>query len=409
MSGSCPVPATGEAFLAGLLQFIDCQAQTIGASGYQALANPGSSVSIALTALLTIFGAIFGIRMLFGHTPGFGEIVVASLKVGIVLLLATSWAGYRVVAYDLVLQGPAELFGDIGSPSGLPGAQGGLLQRLQGVDDAIVGFSVIGSGRSESALPDRAGVPALPRIERTIVSDDFALGFARITYLMATIGSLAFVRVVAGLLLALAPLFAGLLLFSTTRAFFMGWLRMLVASALGALAVTVVLSIELSIVEPWLADVLALRAARYATPSAPVELLVMLLAFAAILAGVIAASVRIAFSPATPVWISEPAARVSHALQGSVRPLTSDVLPQPRYATDTSRAFQVAEAIAATHRREAALANHSADRRTAGALGSGATGIARDQNIPSHVPVGRSGGRIVRRVSASAARRSLRT
>ena len=49
---TCPRLSTGEAFLSTLLRHIDCQAQTIGADGYQALAAPGSPFALALTGLL---------------------------------------------------------------------------------------------------------------------------------------------------------------------------------------------------------------------------------------------------------------------------------------------------------------------------------------------------------------------
>jgi len=63
-------PLTYESgFVSGVLNFTDCQAQNIGAGGYQALAAPGSTLSIVLTGLLTIFVALYGYRMLFGQTP----------------------------------------------------------------------------------------------------------------------------------------------------------------------------------------------------------------------------------------------------------------------------------------------------------------------------------------------------
>ena len=77
----CQAPPDGNGFLSGALNFIDCQAQTIGEAGYQALAQPGSPVSLALTAILTIFVALFGLRLLFGRIPDYGEIMIAAIKV----------------------------------------------------------------------------------------------------------------------------------------------------------------------------------------------------------------------------------------------------------------------------------------------------------------------------------------
>ena len=51
---NCAAPPTGSGFLAATLAHLDCQAQNIGAAGYQALSSPGSPLSLALTALLAI-------------------------------------------------------------------------------------------------------------------------------------------------------------------------------------------------------------------------------------------------------------------------------------------------------------------------------------------------------------------
>ena len=68
-------------------------------------------------------------------------------------------------------------------------------------------------------------------------------------------------RLVAGLLLALGPFFIAFLLFDGTRGLFEGWLRVLGGAALGALGTAIVLGVELALLEPWLADLLACRLA----------------------------------------------------------------------------------------------------------------------------------------------------
>ena len=83
-----------------------------------------------LTGLLTLFVALLGYRMLFGQTPAVRDGVLALVKIGIVLALATSWTAYRTLIYDVALRGPAELAADIGRPAALPGAGGGLVDRL---------------------------------------------------------------------------------------------------------------------------------------------------------------------------------------------------------------------------------------------------------------------------------------
>src|SRR5690606_29098525 len=120
------------------------------------------------------------------------------------------------------------------------------------------------------------------------LTDETALGWARTAFLASTIGALAALRISGGLLLALAPLFAGLLLFDLTRGIFAGWLRGLALVALGSLAITVLLSVEAALVEPWLVDALNRRTLGYSTPAAPTELLALTTAFGLATAGMLA-------------------------------------------------------------------------------------------------------------------------
>ncbi|MEP9404443.1 type IV secretion system protein [Sphingomonas silueang] len=391
---TCPTPTTGGVFLSGVLNFLDCQAQTIGASGYQLLSAPGSAVSVALTALLTIFVALFGVRMLLGQTPTLRDGVVAMVKVGVVLLLATSWPAVRVLAYDVVLHAPADIVATLGSPH-LPGAGGGLTARLQAVDDAIVALSDRGSGRGDVAVVQPVGMRASP------VADDIALGGGRVAFLGSVIAALAAVRIGGGLLLAMTPLFAALLLFDTTRGAFLGWARALFATFLSAVAIAVVLGVELALIEPWLADVLAQRAANIATLAAPVELLVMALGFGIALFAVVALLTRIAFhqllSVAT-VLRSEIAERLA-----SPMPVPAPNRDMPLPLRDHDRAVHVADAIAAAQRREqgAAVVQTRTIAPTPTARGDGA-------DVPAVVPLGQTWRRRGQRMSQGARRRDAR-
>lgn len=400
----CAAPSTGGAFLAEMLSNIDCQAQTIGMGGYQALAAPTSPIALVLAALLTIFIAVFGIRVLLGQIPTVGETVLAFIKIGIVLTLASSWAAYRVVAYDVVLKGPAELFADIGSGAGLPGADGGLAQRLQAADSGMVALTVAGSGRL-----DIAGVPQAGSIATNtapmVVADGFALGTARVAYLGSTIAALGIVRLTGGLLLALAPLFAGFLLFEATRFLFMGWLRTLIATALGGLAIAIVLSVQMAILGPWLATVLNQRAARIATIAAPVELLVITLAFAIILFSMIVIGMRVAWANVAPVMTMQRI-RADAAVRAG-QPFANNRLDTSSLALIPSRPLAIADAIAAAQRREDGIggwrAVSVATRMTDDQGGSTAA-----QRVSGITPLGQSYRRTASRVSAASRARSSR-
>jgi type IV secretion system protein VirB6 len=130
------------------------------------------------------------------------------------------------------------------------------------------------------------------------MTDETALGWARTIYLSSVIGSLAILRVAGGLLLGLAPLIAGLLLFDFARGLFAGWLRGLVLVALSSLGMTLLLAVEVAVMEPWLADALQRRSLGYATPSAPTELMALALAFAVASVGILVLLGKVAFQNA---------------------------------------------------------------------------------------------------------------
>src|SRR5690606_23272413 len=147
------------------------------------------------------------------------------------------------------------------------------------------------------------GSPVEP--ERSPVADDLAFGAARVAFLSGVVGAFALVRLGAGVLLALAPLFAALLLFDLARGVFAGWLRALVFTILASIAATILLGVELALLEPWLTHILGLRHARVVTAQAPVELLVLCLGFTAALVGAFGLLLRLAFAVQVQLNVGE--------------------------------------------------------------------------------------------------------
>jgi type IV secretion system protein VirB6 len=298
---ACPAIITGDSFLLRVLAHIDCQAQVIGSYGYLALGQPGSMASVLMTSLLTLFIALFGIRLLFGPAPGARDVVFDVLKIGIVLTLAFSWPAFRTVIYDVTLKGPAEIATVINGASGNDQVSAGLAQRLQRADNAIVRLTEVGAGRNLGALIDSAAPGGT--FKGSALADDTAFGSARLLFLAGTIGTLALLRIAAGLLLALTPLVAGLWFFPWTRGLVAGWIKGLVLTMAGSVGTAIVLSVELAIIEPWLADALKVRSLGYAIPSAPTELFAIMLAFAMVQLMMIWLLARVVF---TRGWLTLP-------------------------------------------------------------------------------------------------------
>lgn len=347
---ACPAILTGGRFLASSLQHLDCQGRSIGAYGYGAMASPSSLSFAVLTSLLTLFVALFGIRMLLGYAIQMRDLVNDILKVGIVLTLATSWPAWRVIGYDLVIQGPTEVAQSIAGASGLS-ATPSLVGRLQNVDEGLVAMTAFGTGRLTGGVAgasDRGD-----SFHGIAIGDDTGFGWGRILFLSSTIGLYAVARLGSGILLALAPLMAPLLLFGQTSGLFAGWLKGLVFAFLANLSLGLVQGVELSILVPWINDALAQRAAGTFTPSAPTELVVLASSFLLLGVGLLALALRIAFF--TPVSFHGlarfeplPVARTTNGEEVG-RAITGLENSAPN-----SRARTLSEAVAGTMRREQA-------------------------------------------------------
>jgi len=359
---TCAALHTGTAFLATSLAHLDCEGQSIGAYGYGALADPSSSVFLALTGLLTIFIALFGIRLILGHPMAARDVIGDVIKIGIVLTLATSWPAWRVVGYNLVLNGPQEMARSIGLAAGLPGADGTLVARLQNADDGLVAITMYGTGRLTGGVV--GGSDLGDSFHGIAMADQTGYGWGRVTFLTGIIAPFAITRLGAGFLLAVAPLMAGLLLFGATMGVFVGWLRGLAFVALASLALSVVAGVEIALIDPWIADVLAQRGANTFTPSAPTELTVLAMAFATVNLGLLALIARVTFQPHWVVSKLLPA--TADAQRQSLfqqRAITSEAPRAEQTREIHSRAQTVADAMAITLRRESAgglLAQHRA-------------------------------------------------
>lgn len=408
---ACPTLGSGQPFLSTVLRHLDCQAQTLGSFGYQALANQGSAISTALTALLTIFVALFGIRLLLGHIPDLQDGVVAVVKIGAVLLLATSWPAYRTLIYDLAVVGPGELMAAIGQPSGIPGADGSQINRLQAADEAITTLVGLGTGRNDLLSIRSSSDGGQQAGAKEPILDDFALSAGRALFAGGVIGGFGVVYLGIGVLLALAPFFAGFLLFAATRGIFIGWLRSLLALMLAGVVVRLTFGVQLALLEPWLADVLSQRLSRIITPQAPTELLVLALAFDIVVAGAFLVIGRLAFTLDLPVaWRRYTRAEAAPLTQRDLVAARSNMSVVERGSgsdfVSSQRAHAVADALSTAGRREAS-GSVTTTRAGSGVLTMGSGTLARNavHSSSGTTAAGTSQRRTARRRSQSAARR----
>lgn len=395
---ACPAILTGDQFITRVMGHIDCQAAYLGSYGWQELGRPGSMAATVMTGILTLFVALFGIRMLFGPAPGIRDVVGDVLKIGIALTMAFSWPAFRTVIHDVVIDGPAELAASAGAPVMPEGA--GLVARMQQVDNGILQVVEEGTGRQGGAYLEQENPGAT--FGSQALEDENSLGMGRLFFIAGLLASFGLMRIIAGLLLALAPIAAGMLLFEATRGLFSGWLRGLVLSLIGGAAISVVTAGELAILEPWLADVMRLRQLGYATPSAPTELLALTLGFAVIKLGSIWLMARIAFNRG---WISLPTMPDFKSVADELKPsMQKQVAP----ALSQTRVAAIGDGIEMQLRREETTSVDRGDHRSLSsereATNSG-TPVDPDQTIRRRAKLGSSWRHTAPRSSIAATRR----
>ena len=243
---ACLAPSA-PGLVAGLLADTDCQAFGLVERGYAALASPQSATGATLTTLMVIAVAFFGYQLMLGRGLVLADLTRLAVRIGIVLLLATSWAMVQSVVYDTVARGPTrvaeELITAIDAPAPLIGIQG----ALDKIELASIGWRQ----RAGIASPLVGGPPTTA----------MTLNVSAFLLTMTTLGLLVVSRIVLALLLALTPVVAGFLLFDATRGLLEGWLRALIAAALVPLGVLTLAAVELAIITPMLDRILAQEAA----------------------------------------------------------------------------------------------------------------------------------------------------
>ena len=243
----CTAAATTDRFATRLLADTDCQAYGLVERGYAALSQPGSTISIALTGLLVIAVALFGYRLLLGRGIILRDAMDLTIKIGVVLLIATSWESWQALAYHGLARAPSEVARDMLVAIGAPSPLDSLQKTLDSLTAAGVGYRT----RAGIASPLVGGPAAAAAV----------LNIAAVLLTLATVGILVAARVVLAVLLAIAPAMAGFLLFDSTRGIAQNWLGAMAAAAIAPLFVLLIAAIEFAILGPMIERLLAEQAA----------------------------------------------------------------------------------------------------------------------------------------------------
>lgn len=362
----CPVFDPTGPFLRAATEAVDCRALAIGEEGYRALSGAGSPLGLAITSLLTIFVALEGYRMVLGAVPSLRASVVTVVKLGFVLALATQWQAYRVVAYEVVVRGPASLVSQLIEPTGVSaGATAGLVDQVETIHqtlDAAARYKPAARGAAPS--PPAASNAAAPAPAATAPPRfaNVAARTAQILLLATSVAGLLSARLVAGVLLGLGPVFIAAALFEPSRGLFVGWVRGLAGALLAAVGSPLVLALEVALIGPQAAVLLRLRDTPDVMPTLPSQVLATAIIFAIVMSAVLLALAWTASSLRWPRAVTFASPRPPEPTPAAMSPPAPTSAPAT--APENPRARAVVQAAAAIDRRERHIveSRHSAVR-----------------------------------------------
>ena len=326
----CAAP-NGPGLAARLLADTDCQSFGLVARGYTALSQPGGPVAATLTGLLVLAVAFFGYRLLLGRGLLLVDVVSLAVKIGVVLVLATSWEAWQAVAYDTFARAPVRLAGEMLTGLNAMDPIAGLQAALDGLEDASIGYRT----RAGIASP-LVGGPAAAAMTLNLSSYFLTLSI---------LGLLVIARILLAMLLAITPVIAGFILFDATRGMASRWLGAMAAAAFVPMFVLVLAAVELSILNPMITRLLSEQAAERfeneaVTPIGLVTVIFALSMLAAVWAGAkIASGIRL------------PGASVAAPAQETI--VRENVMTSNTVTEQQSSAVHIAQMLERAARREA--------------------------------------------------------
>jgi type IV secretion system protein VirB6 len=348
-----------DGVIRGVLATVECQTRVYAESGYQALTTGSPVFQGAVTAVLTIYVALIGYRMLFAQgsarlsdTPGI------ALKIGLILALVTSWSAFQTLVFDVADRAPEEIAAIVSAPLTEGGAS--LASRpVDGLQAAYDEFSNTGAAYGKLAGPNAKGYssPQAAAAEATA-------GASGILFLSSA-GVISAATLAIGVLTAIGPLFVVLALIPATRGLFVGWMRAMAAAALTPLVAWLLIVLMLSVIEPWVDTLTAQRVSNRLDPQTAMSASALVFVFAAGQAALVIGAWVMALSFRLPSFAREREGRraegpnASATAQASAAAMPSraerlalDLQRDQAQAADRSRTASAASAVmAATSRR----------------------------------------------------------
>jgi len=216
------------------LTAVDCIASAMSEQAFGRLFGSEGQLAFALTIVLGLYVAFFGISLMLGRSSlSVRALVPKMMTLGLVLTFATSFVAFSSVFYNIFVGGPDQVAGILTGTGG-ESATGVFAQKLDVVFVAV-----------QQASGDAKDIGAF--------SPPGMMWLGAMLLLLGTVGLLVTARIALALLLAVGPIFVVLALFEGTRGLFAGWLKGVTMMALAPLFAVLGGSIMLELAVPVLA------------------------------------------------------------------------------------------------------------------------------------------------------------
>lgn len=189
--------------------------------------------------LMIMFVVIYGYRVMVSGNFEAREMFVKTLKMVIVLAVATEWAPFSIFVYDLSTQFPSEIADQMLAADN---------KNSDNINSSITAFFDEGFRVAGKFFDEAGWTNKMYPIYGFLVCV-FTILFGAYAAFLIILAKLA-----VALLLALAPIFILLLVFNESRELFMGWLRTLINYALIPLFVYALLGLIGAIISDRLID-----------------------------------------------------------------------------------------------------------------------------------------------------------
>lgn len=275
MSGACNT-LVDDGVIRGVIATVDCQTRAYAQSSYLALTTGSPVFQASLTALLTIFVALIGYRMLFARgDTRLSDAPWIALRIGLILALVTSWSTFQTLVFDMADRAPVEIAAIASTP--LQGSSGsGLAARpVEGLQASYEELTLTAAAYGRVAGPDAKSYssPQAAAAE--------AVGLATGVLFLSSAGVISASKLTIGVLTAVGPLFIVLALLQATRGLFVGWVRALVAAALATLVTWLLVVLMLTVLDPWMTTLADQRRSQALDPQTAISAAALVFVFGA--------------------------------------------------------------------------------------------------------------------------------